>query len=322
MLQTPLCSLLDIKVPIVQGALGGPWPPSVRLAAAVSEAGALGSLPTALRSAGQVREDIAALRRLTNRPFAVNHTMKPFVEDVFAEIVRAAPPVVSFALGFSTDLVKRAHDAGSLFVQQVHSAAQAAEAANGGVDVIIAQGGEAGGFGGAPSTVVLVPQVVDAVAPLPVLAAGGIADGRALAAALALGAQGANVGTRFIASEEAELSDGYKACVLAARSDQTLRANFINDLVPPSSQGAYPAAPRVVRNAFIEEWQGRDDEFQAMRDKIADRMRRAMRDGTVHKLMVITGEVAGSIDEILPAGDIVRRMATDAEDVLRGLSRT
>lgn len=244
MLLTPLCSLLDINVPIVQGALGGPWPPSIPLAAAVSEAGALGSLPTALRSAEQVGEDIAALRRLTDRPFAVNHTMKPFVEDVFAEIVRAAPPVVSFALGFSPDLVKRAHDAGSLFVQQVHSAAQAAEAADGGVDVIIAQGGEAGGFGGAPSTMVLVPQVVDAVAPLPVVAAGGIADGRALAAALALGAQGANVGSRFIASEEAELSNGYKACVLAARSDETLRADFINDLVPPSSEGAYPAAPR------------------------------------------------------------------------------
>lgn len=322
MLQTSLNSLLDINVPIIQGALGGPWPPSVRLAAAVSDAGALGSLPTALRSAEQVGEDIAALRRLTDRPFAVNHTMKPFVEDVFAEIIRAAPPVISFALGFSTDLVKRAHDAGSLFVQQVHSATQAAEAADGGADVIIAQGGEAGGFGGAPSTMVLVPQVVDAVAPLPVVAAGGIADGRALAAALALGAQGANVGTRFIASEEAALSDGYKACVLAARSDQTLRADFINDLVPPSSEGAYPAAPRVVRNAFIEEWQGRDEEFLARRNEIADRMRTAMRDGTVHELMVITGEVAGSIDEILPARDIVRRMATEAEEVLRTLSRT
>ena len=319
MLQTPLCSLLDISVPIVQGALGGPWPPSVRLAAVVSEAGALGSLPTALRSAPQVGEDIAALRHLTNRPFAVNHTMKPFVEDVFSEIVRAAPPVISFALGFSSDLVKRAHDAGSLFVQQVHSAAQAAEAASGGVDVIIAQGGEAGGFGGAPSTMVLVPQVVDAVAPLPVVAAGGIADGRALAAALALGAQGANIGTRFIASEEAELSDGYKACVLAAGSDETLRADFINDLVPPSSEGAYPAAPRVVRNAFVEEWHGRDEHFRAVRGDIADRMRAAMRDGTVHKLMVITGEVAGSIDEILPAGDIVRRITLEADEVLRAL---
>lgn len=321
MLQTPLCSLLGISVPVIQGALGGPWPPSLGLAAAVSEAGAIGSLATSLRSVEQVRADIATLRQLTDRPFAVNHTMKPFVEDVFAEIVRAAPPVVSFALGFSIDIVKRAHDAGSLFAQQVHSAPQAAEAAEGGADVIIAQGGEAGGFGGAPSTMVLVPQVVDEVAPLPVVAAGGIADGRGLAAALALGAQGVNVGTRFIASEEAELPEEYKACVLAARCDQTLRAAFLNDLVPPASEGAYSTAPRVVLNAFIEEWHGRDEEFRTRRAELADRMRAAMLGGTLHELMVITGEVAGVIDEVLPAAEIVRRMATDAKEVLRALSR-
>lgn len=322
MLETPLCSLLGITAPIIQGALGGPWPPSVRLAAAVSEAGALGSLPTALRSADQVREDIAGLRGLTDRPFAVNHTMKPFIEEVFAEIVRAAPPVVSFALGFSPELVKRVHDAGSLFVQQVHSASQAAEAVQGGADAIIAQGGEAGGFGGAPSTMVLVPQVVDAVTPRPVVAAGGIADGRGLAAALALGAQGVNVGTRFIASDEAELSEGYKASVLAARSDDTVRAPFMNDLVPPSSEGAYPSAPRVVRNAFVSEWLGREAEFEKMRPELAERMRAAMSDGTIHELLVITGEVAGAIDEVLPAGEIVRTMVSDAEEVLRALTPT
>ncbi len=163
-------------------------------------------MPTALRSPEQVREDLTALRDLTDRPYAVNHTMKPFVEEVFAEIVRASPPVVSFALGCRADVIARVHDAGSLFVQQVHTRAQAAEAVEAGADVVIAQGGEAGGFGGACSTMVLVPQVVDEVSPVPVVAAGGIADGRGLAAALALGAQGANIGTRFIASEEAELS--------------------------------------------------------------------------------------------------------------------
>ena len=319
MLQTPLCSLLGISVPIIQGALGGPWPPSVRLAAAVSEAGALGSLATALRSPDQVREDIAVLRDLTDRPYALNHTMKPFVDDVFAEIIRAAPPVVSFALGLSADLIKRVHDAGSLFVQQVHSAAQATKAADAGVDVIIAQGGEAGGFGGAPSTMVLVPQVVDAVAPLPVVAAGGIADGRGLAAALALGAQGANVGTRFITSEEAELTDGYKAAVLAAEPDETVRATFVNELVPPGSQGAFATAPRVVRNSFIDDWYGREEEVRRMKGQLVERMRAAMAAGTVHELLVIAGEVAGSIHDVLPAAEIVRRMASGAEEVLRTL---
>lgn len=164
---------------------------------------------------------------------------------------------------------------------------------------------------------VLVPQVVDEVAPLPVVAAGGIADGRGLAAALALGAQGVNVGTRFIASEEAELSDGNKACVVAAGSDQTVRAAFVNDLVPLASEGAYPSAPRVVRNAFIEEWQGQEEAFMRMRDQLSDRMRAAMADGTVHELMVITGEVAGAIEGVLPAAEIVRGMAAEAENVLR-----
>ncbi|HWC12567.1 MAG TPA: nitronate monooxygenase family protein [Acidimicrobiales bacterium] len=320
MLQTPLCSLVGISVPVIQGPLGGPWPPSVRLAAAVSGAGALGSLLTALRSAAQVREDIAAVRELTDRPYAVNHTMRPFVEEVFAEILRAAPPVVSFALGCRPDLVARVHDAGSLFVQQVHTAAQAAQAVEAGADVVIAQGGEAGGFGGPCSTMVLVPQVVDEVAPVPVVAAGGIADGRGLAAALALGAQGANVGTRFIASDEAQLSDGYKKAVLATRSDQTLRAAFVNDLVPPASEGAYATAPRVVRNSFIDEWHGREDEARRMKGQLVERMRTAMGDGTVHELLVITGEVAGAIDEVLPAAEIVRRMAAGAEEVLRALN--
>ncbi len=320
MLQTPLCSLLGISVPIIQGPLGGPWSPSARLAAAVSEAGALGSLPTALRSAEQVREDIAALRDLTDRPYALNHTMKPFVEDVFAEIVRASPPVVSFALGFRADLIPRVHDTGSLFVQQVHNPAQAAEAVEAGADVIIAQGGEAGGFGGACSTMVLVPQVVDEVGPVPVVAAGGIADGRGLAAALALGAQGANVGTRFIASEEAELSEGYKKAVLAARSDQTVRAAFVNELLPPASDGAFATAPRVVRNSFIEDWRGREDDVHRMKGQLVERMRTAIGDGTVHELLVVTGEVAGAIREVLPAAEIVRRMAIDAEQMLRALT--
>ncbi len=319
-MQTSLCSLLGIDLPIIQGALGGPWPPSVRLAAAVTNAGALGTLPTALRSPDDVRQDIAALRDLTDGPFAVNHTMKPFVEEVFAEVVRAAPPVVSFALGCRPDLIARAHDAGSLFLQQVHSRAQAAEAVKAGADGVIAQGGEAGGFGGACSTMVLVPQVVDEVAPVPVIAAGGIVDGRGLAAVLALGAQAANVGTRFLASEEAEISDGYKKAVLAAISDQTVRAPFVNELVPQSSEGGYAVAPRVIRNAFVDEWHGNEDLLRANKGQLLDQVRSAMANGTFHELIVVTGEGVGAIDEILPAADIVQQMATQAQEVLRALA--
>ena len=168
---------------------------------------------------------------------------------------------------------------------------------------------------------VLVPQVVDEVAPIPVVAACGIADGRGLAAALALGAQGANLGTRFIASEEAELNEDYKKAVLAAGSDQTVRAAFVNELVPPASEGAYVTAPRVVRNSFIDEWHGREEDVRRAKGQLVERMRAAISDGTVHEFLVVTGEVAGAIDEVLPAAEIVRQMATGAEEVLQALAR-
>ena len=202
MLRTRLCDLLGIEAPIIQGPLGGPWGQSMDLPAAVCAAGGLGSIATSLRTADQFRHDLARLRELTDRPFAVNHTRRPFSEEVFAASLEDPPAVISLALGEPGDLVARAHDAGALFLQQVTTVEQARQAADAGADVISAQGMESGGFSGAVSTLALVPQVVDAVRPLPVVASGGIADGRGLAAALVLGAEGVNIGTRFLASEE------------------------------------------------------------------------------------------------------------------------
>jgi enoyl-[acyl-carrier protein] reductase II len=203
MFRTPVCDVLGIDVPIIQGALGGPWHQAMELPAAVSEAGGLGTVPTSLRTARQLRDDVALLRQLTDRPFAVNMTRRPFLDDVFEAILADPPAVFSLALGEPGDLVGRVHDAGAVFVQQVTTVRQAEQAAEAGVDVIIAQGTEAGGFSGSVSTLALVPQVVDAVSPLPVLASGGIADGRGFAAALALGAQGVSMGTRFLAAPSA-----------------------------------------------------------------------------------------------------------------------
>jgi enoyl-[acyl-carrier protein] reductase II len=317
MLPTALTAVLGIEHPIIQGPLGGPWPPSIGLAAAVSEAGALGSLPTALRRPEQVREDAARLRDLTSRPFAINHTMRPFIDDVFQAIIDAAPAVVSFALGRSPELVKRAHDAGARFAQQVHSVAQALRAAEDGADVIIAQGGEAGGFGGAPGTIVLVPQVAKAVDPVPVVAAGGIGDGRGLAAALMLGAAGVNAGTRFLASAEAEIDLDWKQAILAATSQETTRARFVNQLVPPPGPGAFDGAPRVLRTPFIDRWLGRDEEVMARHGELTSELTAAFEAGRAHELLPITGEIAGMVTEILPAGEIVRRMVEDAEAALR-----
>lgn len=314
--RTPLCDLLGIDHPIIQGPLGGPWPPSIGLAAAVSEAGALGSLPTALRNPDQVRDDAARLRELTARSFAINHTMRPYIEDVFQAILDAAPAVISFALGLSADLIKRAHDVGAIFVQQIHTVDQARHAADDGADVIIAQGNEAGGFGGAPGTIVLVPQVVDAVHPVPVVAAGGIGDGRGLAAALVLGASGVNVGTRFLTSSEAEVPHSWKEAIVGARSEDTIRASFANLLVPPPSSGAFDASPRVLRVPFVNEWIGRDDEVARDRERLGAEVMTAVREGRPHDVLPITGEVAGMATEILPAAEIVTRMVREADEVL------
>ena len=181
MLHTPLCTLLGIEFPIIQAGMG--VFASAELAAAVSNAGGLGSVGTFLRPVEDLPQQLAHMRAWTSRPFAVNHLVPALDEGAFAHTLTARPPVIVFALGDPGDLVQRAHDVGSLVIQQVTTVQQAREAAERGVDVIIAQGGEAGGYGGTIATFTLLPQVVDAVRPLPVVAAGGIADGRGLAAA-------------------------------------------------------------------------------------------------------------------------------------------
>jgi nitronate monooxygenase/enoyl-[acyl-carrier protein] reductase II len=316
MIRTVLCDVLGIEHPIIQGPLGGPWPPSVELVAAVSNAGALGSLPTALRSPHEVRADIAAVRERTEQPFAVNHTFRPFVEEVFQAVLDAAPPVISVALGPPGDLPQRAHDAGARYVHQVHRPDQAMEAAGVGADVVIAQGDEAGGFGGADGTMVLVPQVVDAVPSVPVAAAGGIVDGRGMAAALVLGAQGVNVGTRFMASEEASIPKEYQEAVLAARSQETARVLLINELVPPAAPHAYPGSPRVLRASFVERLLGDPERARAEIEALRDQMRAALAEGRGHELLPVMGEAAGSVRSVRPAADIVREMLQEAETIL------
>src|SRR5262245_37154435 len=214
MLRTPLCDLLGISVPIVLAPFG-PWE-QVDLAAAVCESGALGSLGTAVRSAAELREQWARLRSLTDRPFAVNHTGRPFNEEAFAATLDAQPAAISFHMGVPAGLIARAHDRGIAWIQTVgdRPAAEAALAA--GADVLVAQGSEAGGNSGWISSLVLIPSVVDAAGDVPVVAAGGIADGRGLAAALVLGAQGASLGTRFLATTEMRVSAAWKQRITEA----------------------------------------------------------------------------------------------------------
>jgi enoyl-[acyl-carrier protein] reductase II len=316
-LRTPLCDLLDIEVPVVAAPFG-PWE-QVELAAAVSEAGGLGSLRTAVRARAELEAQWARLRELTERPFAINHTVRPFDEDAFAATLRFRPAALSFHLGVPDDLIARAHDAGILWIQQVMTREQARQAVAAGADVIVAQGGEAGGNGGWVSTMVLVPQVVDIAGEVPVLAAGGIADGRGLAAALALGAQGVMMGTRFLACEEMRVAEEWKQRILAADAGDAVKMVGSERVMPPFTRPGGPAEPRALRTALIDRLREDPDSIdaaQAAADVLA-----ALRDGRGHEYIPFCGQSAGLIDEVLPAGEIVRRVVSEAGAVLAGLPR-
>jgi enoyl-[acyl-carrier protein] reductase II len=317
MLRTPVCQLLGIEVPIVQAAI---WPAtSPELVAAVCEAGGLGSIGAVFESAESVREQMARVSDLTPRPFAVNHVVPMLDEEAFHATLEAKPEVVSFALGNPRSLVERAHEAGAKVVHQVHTLGQAREAAELGVDVIIAQGSEAGGQGMAlgVTTMALVPQVVDAVDPVPVLAAGGVADGRGLAAALVLGAQGANVGTRFLASKEASADEGWKRSILESESEEAVRFEAWEGIFPPPGGQAYPTIPRVLRTPFVQEWSGRTRDARQEAERLRNEIRSAIRGRTTHELLPFTGQTAGMVRDVLPAGEIVERMVAEAERALR-----
>lgn len=319
MIRTGLCDILGIEVPVIQAAI---WPAtSPELVAAVGEAGAIGSVGAAFSSAEQVTGEIEAVRELTDRPFIVNHVVPQLDEAAFQATLEARPAAVSLALGDPGALAERAHAAGVKVIHQVHTVSQAREAAEAGVDVIVAQGSEAGGQGMAAGVgaMALVPQVVDAVDPIPVVVAGGVADGRGLAAALALGAQGANVGTRFLASEEAGSDPAWREQILAAESEDAVRFEAWSGIFPSGGEGTYDVVPRLLRTPFVERWQGRDDEARAHADELRGEVMDVVARRAPHEIVPFTGQTAGLVHDVLPAGEIVVRMVREAEAVLEGL---
>jgi nitronate monooxygenase/enoyl-[acyl-carrier protein] reductase II len=289
---------------------------SAELAAAVSNAGGLGSVGTLLRPVEDLPRQLAALRERTTRPFAVNHIVPALDEAAFAHTLAARPPIISFALGDPGDLVQRAHDVGSLVLHQVHTVQQARQAAERGVDVLIAQGGEAGGYGGMVATFTLLPQVVDAVRPLPVVAAGGIADGRGVAAALMLGAVGVNMGTRFLASVEAPIPLGWKHRIVEAAGEEAIKVDVWNDILPVPGTVGYGTVIRALRTPFIDTWQHRRDDARREADRLRGEALAAVQQGRLHELLPIAGESAGLVRDIVPAGEIVQRLVAETRHAL------
>ena len=316
MIHTPVCDLLGIRHPIALGGMAGHT--SVPLVAAVSNAGGLGTLGMALTPAEQIPTDIVAIREITKSPFGVNFLLFRAREPAIDAALNARPPVFSAAWARMDQdlraLFGRAHEAGSLVMYQAGTIAEALRAKAAGADVIVAQGTEGGGHVGWMASMVVLPMIVDAVGSTPVMAAGGIADGRGLAAALALGAQGALLGTRFLATKESPLHPNFKQTVLDSDGHDTVLTE-----IPDIARGnVWPGAmARSRRNAFIERWVGREWELRARQPEALAALQKASAAGDADNASLLIGQDAGLIRDIPAAGEIVERIVAEAEMLLK-----
>jgi nitronate monooxygenase len=253
---------------------------------------------------------------LTNRPWGIGFLSWSAAPEVVALALARQPHAVMLSFGDPAALARLVVDAGVRLVVQVTDLDEARQAIDLGADVIVAQGAEAGGHSGRRSTFPFVPVVADLAAPMPVLAAGGIADGRGLAAALALGAAGALVGTRFEVAPEALVQPGVAEAILAAGGDQTERSRELDIARGAPWPAAYPA--RTLRNAFLDRWRGRAGEL-AGDEAAQEEYRRAAGSGDLSVLPVWASEAIDLIDDVVPAAELVGRLAAGAEEVLTRL---
>lgn len=315
MLSTPLCALLGIDYPVLSAPMTGTA--TAALAAAVSAAGGFGMLGgTNSDGPNWLRDQIRAVRSRTGRPFGVGFISSfPGVDDLVEVALAARVAAIGHSFADPTPYVAPAHARGVRVFAQVQTVAQAIRAAEAGVDVIVAQGTEAGGHTGQAGSLALLPAVVDAVGDVPVVAAGGIADGRGLAAVLLLGASGGWLGTRFVASEEWGGSRWEQEAVLAATADDTRRTSVYDQVRgAPFPDGI---ADRVLRNAFNTTWEGRPQEVAAQREELLRELEAAAERGDPTVVDISAGVAVGLIRSLEPAGDIVRRIVAEAERVLR-----
>src|SRR3984893_3171309 len=306
-LHTPVCELFEIDVPIFQAGMAKYTTPE--LVAAVSNAGGLGIIGGLGRTPDELRAEIRRVRELTSRPFGVNHVLCQLNPAALQVTLAQRVPVLSLAWGRAEELTYQAHEAGIKVIHQVTTPEEAGLVASDGADVIIAQGTEGGGHVGMMSTLSLVPQVVDVVGSAPVVAAGGIADGRGLAAALMLGAQGALIGTRFLATPEAKGRGHSKDGILNALGGQLRSSKFYDDVLGIRWPGSLV---RTIRHPLLDEWGHRQQDWALAAERLRPSLEAAVAAGD----FVLAGESSGLIHDIVPAGELVQRIAREAEELL------
>ena len=311
-LATPLTDLLGIEHPVLLAPMG--WVSGGALAAAVSDAGGLGLIGGGYGEAGWLEAQLAAAgnQRIGTGFITWSLARNPALLDL---VLARRPAAVMLSFGDPAPFAAAIRDAGAKLICQVQSVAQAREAAALGADVIVAQGTEAGGHGAGRAAMALVPAVVDAVAPIPVAAAGGIADGRGLAAALMLGAAGVLVGTRFFASEEALGPTAAKLRIAAASGDDTLRTTVFDSV--RALDWPAPYTGRAIANDFSRRWHGREADLGAALEAERARYAAAAAAGDVDTAVVFAGEAIDLIDAVEPARAILARMVQQAQACLR-----
>ena len=313
--RTRATGLLGIDHPVVLGGMAGATSPE--LVAAVSGAGGLGVMGVSGRRPADMPALAGEIRGRTPAPFGLNLLLFRSSPELVAAVLAEAPPVLSTAWPEErqdlADLFSRAHQAGSQVMHMVSTVAEAVAAEAAGADVIVAQGTEGGGHVGTMGSSVLVPMVARRV-KVPVLAAGGFADGAGLVAALALGAEGILLGTRFLATNEAPLHEAMKRAILESDGHDTL----ITEITDVAAGNVWPGAySRVKRNRLISDWIGREGELRRRREEVRDRMDRARREGDLDYAVVYTGQTAGLIDSIRPAGSLVETIVEEAAEIIR-----
>ena len=325
MIHTRICELLGITHPIVLGGMGSAT--SAALVSAVSNAGAFGTLGTSGMSAAQITAAAKSIREATDKPFGINHLLFRITEDAFAATLQTRPNVVAFAWARQDQdlraFFRRVHDAGSKVMYMAGEVPEARRAAEAGADYIVAQGTEAGGHVGWMATMTIVPMILRAVAPLPVLAAGGIADGRGFTAALALGADAVLVGTRFLAAVESPIHPNLKQAIVDSDGHDTV----LTEIADIARGHVWPGAmARAKRNAFIERWSGREWALRQCQSEAGKACIEAARAGDADNAPLLFGQDAGLIDSVKPVAEIIADMVSEADEIIRrrlnGMLRT
>ena len=305
-----VCEILGIDYPIIQGGMA--WVATAELAAAVSNAGGLGLIGAGNAPADLIKSEIRKAKKLTKKPFGVNvMLLSPFIEEVMEVIYEEKVAVITTGAGNPAKYMEKLKSIGIKIIPVVPSIALAKRMEKCGADAIIVEGTEAGGHIGELTTMVLIPQIVDEIT-IPVIGAGGIVDGRGMAAAFALGAQGVQIGTRFICTDECTAHDNYKKSIINAKD---------RDAVVSGRSTGHPV--RALKNKFVKEINNLEKQNidpKTIEEKGAGSLRLAVVDGDVENGSIMAGQTAAMVKSIKPCKEVIDEIINDAKKIISNLS--